>query len=76
MRSRISAKPSNYLLSLIVGFLILLSPLTGRAQNNSVVNLAGTEWTTGAEVIPTGNIDNSITTLKHPCKFRLKNVAL
>jgi hypothetical protein len=63
MRSRMLAKFSNYFLFLTVGFLMLFSPFTGRAQNNSTINLAGTSWNTGTVAIQTSSIDKSVMTL-------------
>lgn len=65
MKNRMSAKTSNRFLFLVLGFSMLFSPFVGKAQNNSAVNLAGTEWNTGEYEIPTSNDDNSVTTLTH-----------
>ena len=64
-----SAKLSNCFLALAVaGFLMLFSLLVGHAQN-STVNLAGTEWSSGTHIIPTNNTDNSVTTLTRSLVF-------
>ena len=67
-------------LFLALGFTMLFSPFIGKAQNNSVVNLAGTEWNTGEYEIPTANDDNSVTTLTHYLIFyrqgRVKDIVV
>ena len=62
------AKSSNSFLFLVVGFLMLFSSLTVKAQNNPAVNLAGTDWDTGSVVLPISTA-YSITTRKRLYDF-------
>jgi hypothetical protein len=48
---------------------MLFSPLAGKAQNNSTINLADTEWRAGPITIPTLNTDHSVTTLTRKLVF-------
>jgi hypothetical protein len=48
---------------LAISLLMLFNPFAGKAQNNSAVSLAGTEWSTIPVTVPTYSTDNSITTL-------------
>jgi hypothetical protein len=63
MSSKMLAKFSGCFLFLFAGFLMLLSPSAGKAQNDSAVNLSGVAWDTVPVVITTSNTDNSVTTL-------------
>lgn len=51
MKSKWSGRFSKVPLFLIGGFLILFSPCSGKAQNNSTVNLAGTVWNRTPQII-------------------------
>ncbi len=44
MKNKVSAKCFSHFLVLTTGLLILFSSFAGKAQNNSVVSLSGTEW--------------------------------
>lgn len=57
------------LLFLAISLLVFLSSSASKAQDNSTVNLAGTEWITRPVVIPTSNPDNSVTTLTRSLAF-------
>lgn len=55
-------------LFLAVSTSILLNPFSGAGQN-SKLNLIGTEWSSGGEVVITANTDGSITTLTRVLAF-------
>lgn len=74
MNNKVSALSANWFLFLVVVFLIPFIVSVGRAQS-SAVNLAGTEWSTGAEIIPTGHLDGSITTVTRYLVFYKQGIA-
>lgn len=47
----------------VSAFLIFFSLKDVEAQNNLTIDLAGSEWVTEAEAIPTDNTDDSVTTI-------------
>lgn len=70
MKSKCSVTLSKGLLFLIGGFLILASPLSGEAQNTSVVSVAGTSWDAGSVLMPTPNTgDGSLMTRRRLYDF-------
>lgn len=63
MRKKIWAKLSNcFWVLLAASFLMLHSSFAGNAQNDSALNLAGTEWVKDRVTIPNG-VDNSVITV-------------
>lgn len=64
----------NCLLFLFIGFLMLSNPFTGRAQNNSAINLSGTRWDINPIAISTADLDNSVTALTGYLIFRKQDI--
>lgn len=60
----------NRLLFLSIGFLIFSNSFVGKAQNNPLANLSGTEWKTKPTAISTSDIDNSTTTVTRYLHFK------